>query len=236
MEDRVPANAGRVLITPEDGSAPFYAVLTRADNPTVAGTPLNKANLLSDTTANLYGVTSKTATPDQLFQILAPAVTDRIKKEVVFSANINGSGSSGADYALTTFTLERDDVQDYAFLVFEFDGTFESTGTSTSAEANLMLLMGTSFLPDRQFAILSTLVGETSITGKRMVTITNDGSSGTSSTQSVKFILTSVTDNGLSNILISPSGSSFSLFLANDSAASSSANGTFKIYGVKIGD
>lgn len=236
MEDRVPANAGRVLITPEDGSAPFYAVLTRADNPTVPGTPLNKANLLSDTTANLYGVTSKTATPDQLFQILAPAVTDRIKKELVFSANVNGSGSSGADYALATFTLERDDVQDYAFLVFEFDGTFESTGTSTSAEAKLALLRGTSFLTNQQFATLSTLVGATSITGKRMITITNNGSSGTSSTQSAMFILPDVINNSFSSILISPSGSSFSLFLANDSAASSSANGTFKIYGVKVGD
>ena len=236
MEDRVPANAGRVLITPEDGSAPFYAVLTRADNPTVAGTPLNKANLLSDPTANLYGVTSKTATPDQLFRILAPAVTDRVKKEIVFSADVNGSGSSGADSALATFTLKREDVQDYAFLIFEFDGTFESTGTNSSAEANLTLIRDTFFSTSQQLATLSTLVGSTSITGKRMVVFTNNGSSGTLSTQSIRFISPDLINGGFNDILINPSGSVFSFFLANDSNASSSADGVFKIYGVKIGD
>lgn len=39
--DRESKYPNRVLITPEDGSAPFYATLTRADEPTVLGTPLN---------------------------------------------------------------------------------------------------------------------------------------------------------------------------------------------------
>ena len=42
--DRVPTNANRMKITPENGSA-FYAKVERADNPTVAGTPVNAANL-----------------------------------------------------------------------------------------------------------------------------------------------------------------------------------------------
>ena len=50
MKDRIPTKPGRVLLTPEDGSSPFYATLTRADEPTQEGTPLNKANLLSDET------------------------------------------------------------------------------------------------------------------------------------------------------------------------------------------
>ncbi|MDD4688316.1 MAG: hypothetical protein PHE51_01030 [Eubacteriales bacterium] len=48
MQDRIPQNPGRVLITPENGGAPFYATITRADNPLEVGTPLNKATLLSD--------------------------------------------------------------------------------------------------------------------------------------------------------------------------------------------
>ena len=57
MQDRVPnpGQEGRVLITPENGSAPFYATVEMADNPTQAGTPLNKATLLRDATAALYG-------------------------------------------------------------------------------------------------------------------------------------------------------------------------------------
>ena len=52
MEDRIPTTGqeGRVLITPEDGSAPYYATVEMADNPTNPGTPLNKENLLQDST------------------------------------------------------------------------------------------------------------------------------------------------------------------------------------------
>ena len=53
MTDRQPAKGkeGRVLITPEDGSSPFYARLEMADEPLDPGTPLCKGTLLSDTTA-----------------------------------------------------------------------------------------------------------------------------------------------------------------------------------------
>lgn len=40
--DREPTRPGRILITPEGGGAPYYATVTRADEPSVIGTPLNK--------------------------------------------------------------------------------------------------------------------------------------------------------------------------------------------------
>lgn len=43
--DRVPSKLGRVKITPENGGASYYAVVERADEPAVAGTPLSAANL-----------------------------------------------------------------------------------------------------------------------------------------------------------------------------------------------
>lgn len=67
MKDRVPENPGRVLITPEDGSSPFYATMTRADNPMQEGDPLNKATLLKDDTAAMFGLPS-TAVPDDIFK------------------------------------------------------------------------------------------------------------------------------------------------------------------------
>lgn len=70
MKNRVPANPGRVLITPEDGSAAFYATLTRADNPTEAGDPLSKETLLTDATAALYGLDA-TAVPDEVLALLS---------------------------------------------------------------------------------------------------------------------------------------------------------------------
>ena len=41
--DRVPQKPGRVKITPENGTA-YYATMERADEPVVAGTPLNATN------------------------------------------------------------------------------------------------------------------------------------------------------------------------------------------------
>ena len=42
VKDRFPRKPNRIKITPEDGSAPFYATWERADNPLEEGTPINK--------------------------------------------------------------------------------------------------------------------------------------------------------------------------------------------------
>lgn len=69
MQDRVPVNPGRVLIKPENGSASYYATMTRADNPTQEGTPLNKASLLKDSTAAKFGLGSN-AVPDDVLSMI----------------------------------------------------------------------------------------------------------------------------------------------------------------------
>lgn len=56
MRDRQPTKPGRVRLTPENGTAPFYAVMEMADEPTDLGTPPTKENLLTDATeAALFG-------------------------------------------------------------------------------------------------------------------------------------------------------------------------------------
>lgn len=65
MKDRVPSYPGRVQLTQVSGN--IYD-LEMADQPTEQGTPLNKATLLQDSTAELYGFsTSDNATPDDIF-------------------------------------------------------------------------------------------------------------------------------------------------------------------------
>lgn len=80
MQDRVSLYPGRVKLEPVAGQANLYD-LTRADQPTQEGTPLNKANLLSDATAAaikalLTSQTEDPATPNDALNILAQAVED----------------------------------------------------------------------------------------------------------------------------------------------------------------
>lgn len=74
MQDRVPLHPGRVKLAPVAGEENTFD-MTRADAPTQEGTPLNKATLLQDWTAALYGLGTD-ATPDDVFFEMAPRVGD----------------------------------------------------------------------------------------------------------------------------------------------------------------
>lgn len=69
MKDRIPLYPGRVKLNPVSGQANTYD-LTRADQPTQEGTPLNKASLLKDATAALFGLPN-TAVPDDALHLLS---------------------------------------------------------------------------------------------------------------------------------------------------------------------
>lgn len=68
MQDRIPLYPGRVKMTPVAGQANTYDMV-RADDPTQAGTPLNKATLLKDTTAALYGLGTGAVPDDVLAEL-----------------------------------------------------------------------------------------------------------------------------------------------------------------------
>lgn len=72
MQDRIPLYPGRVTLTPVSGQANTYD-MTRADQPTEEGTPLNKNTLLKDATAALYGLGSD-AVPDEVLGMLKNSV------------------------------------------------------------------------------------------------------------------------------------------------------------------
>ena len=75
MQDRqpTPGQEGRVLITPEDGTSPFYAKISMADNPTQEGTPYDKQSVLQDVTCDAIGI-PHTSTPNEAFLSLALGV------------------------------------------------------------------------------------------------------------------------------------------------------------------
>ena len=90
MQDRVPLYPGRVTLTPVAGQANTYD-MARADQPTQEGTPLNKANLLSDQVASLIGLTSS-AVPNDMFNVLATVGDLHVWRRTT---------SSGTDYPVS---------------------------------------------------------------------------------------------------------------------------------------
>ena len=73
MQDRVSLYPGRVKLDPVAGQANLYD-LTRADQPTQEGTPLNKANLLSDATETAMFGAAANRTVDEAFAGLAAQI------------------------------------------------------------------------------------------------------------------------------------------------------------------
>lgn len=70
MKDRIPTKPGRVQLVPSaDGDDLF--ILSRSDEPTQEGTPLNKASLLSDTTAARFELTGDAATVNNALGLVA---------------------------------------------------------------------------------------------------------------------------------------------------------------------
>jgi hypothetical protein len=69
MKDRIPTYEGRVTLTPVSGATNTYDMV-RADVPIQDGTPLNKATLLTDSTAALMGLTED-ATPEDMLRAMA---------------------------------------------------------------------------------------------------------------------------------------------------------------------
>ena len=64
MKDRITQYPHRYQLVPVSGQSDTYDIVAKPGTITEPGTPLNKANLLSDTTANLYGLTGDDATVD----------------------------------------------------------------------------------------------------------------------------------------------------------------------------
>lgn len=96
MRDRQPLQPNRVLVTPENGSTPFYATITRADEPADEGHRLNKYTLLKDETCTMLGGDPQTMVPDDALQTLA-----------ALACSAGGSGDVGEleDYTMEVGTI-----------------------------------------------------------------------------------------------------------------------------------
>lgn len=110
MRDRQPTKPGRVLVSPENGAAPYYAVLSRADEPTDPGTPYNKATQLSDETAEILGLDpADDPTVDDAFKAIAGHAIHRVTFHI-FSPPGSVISVSGENLIKTIISTGEDDV------------------------------------------------------------------------------------------------------------------------------
>lgn len=98
MKDRVPIKPNRFAVFDENHNFLRYEYHERADEPTEPGTAINKASLLSDTTAQTLGLTS-TATVDNALLHIAE-LKNRIPDNLADQLGLPRGNSSGMDDAL----------------------------------------------------------------------------------------------------------------------------------------
>lgn len=106
MTDRVPTQVlsnGAIRYAEYNSSGSFvaYRYLLPADAPTDAGTPINKATLLDDTTASLIGVSGANATPNMAMRSLKSVLNQAI---VTNYTAASGSKIAGVQWGTYTGT------------------------------------------------------------------------------------------------------------------------------------
>lgn len=104
MKDRITQYPHRYQLVPVSGQSDTYDIIAKPGTVTEVGTPLNKANLLSDTTANLYGLTGDDATVDGA--LIANSFTMNYGK---YSQLSGGTGLEGKGPSIMAFTTQDND-------------------------------------------------------------------------------------------------------------------------------
>jgi hypothetical protein len=141
MRDRVPTKPNRYAVYDDNHNFVRYEYHERADEPTEPGTPLNKATLLTDATAALYGLGPGATVNDVLVRNALPAgsyayvitlklpdgspvegftiggVTSLSGGDVVTDANGMGVGMSASDIVTLTATSLYIDLENYSNVV-----------------------------------------------------------------------------------------------------------------------
>ena len=126
FKDRVPTKLGRVKITPENGGTPYYAVVERADEPAVVGTPLSAANL--------------NAAQDYL--IYTGATTNSTWKRIYIdpNGNDNNAGTAAAPMKTITGAIHKWAKWHKYMDIFLNDGTYtENLGQVATDQCNLSI-------------------------------------------------------------------------------------------------
>ena len=153
MQDRIPLYPGRVKMTPVAGQANTYD-MTRADDPTQAGTPLNKATLLKDATAALFGLGTG-AVPDDVLAELGKYKQywwrRRVPKTTGYIEKVATQGSTFlVQYNVTPVTYTYGDLSiDQSTGAVSISNAQTITLNIYSSVSDFYVLVGKYFTPDK---------------------------------------------------------------------------------------
>ena len=158
MYDRIPTpgQEGRMLISP-DGGTPYYATVAMADNPTQEGTLINKATLLKDATAALFGLGTN-AVPDDVHNWVGQYATH-------WWSVLHGKAGIGYSEVRTDIDASVEFTSWYTERTFTYSKTIDidqTNGTVTLASPSTIttksISTGTSLSIDKAIAEMNKVV------------------------------------------------------------------------------
>lgn len=127
MKDRIPKYAGRVRLTPVANQPNVYDMV-RADEPLEEGTPLNKATLLDDETAELLGLTEDSNVKDAFNAISINKVNVSDITDNLTTSEAKKPLSANQGLVLNGYIKTINDKFDNGILKIENGGTGSNLG------------------------------------------------------------------------------------------------------------
>ena len=138
MENRIPTKPNRIKLTDDSGNIKYY-IMERADEPTVEGTPLNKATLFDSENENRYGC----VLPNDALKMLTKEWQVNVPANG-WSADVNSEGyytqTIAVDGMKEVFKPNFMPLYELAAGVDEIDDTFSIIKRMTTADGSVTFL------------------------------------------------------------------------------------------------
>lgn len=164
MQNRVPTYPNRVRLTQVSGD--IYD-LTRADEPTEVGTPLNKETLLSDDAVSALtgaGLTLGDDTPSEAFEAIAGVIGANMQTAKIEIVEYTGTGTYGASNP-TNVVFSFD--PDYVIMVAEKSSSDLITSylsyNSTRKTFQPIAMLTTSYVSTNSYGLINSSTAGTHI-------------------------------------------------------------------------
>lgn len=149
MQDRVPLYPGRVKLVPVSGQENTYD-MTRADQPTQEGTPLNKSTLWADDTAALFGLGVDSAPNDGFKRIYEQnqATEEKITRELIRKISDTQEKKNSVSFAIDFSDF---DTTKYKSAIVYFDVYQSNNGGNVKLSADKMTFYKSDYNEDRDY-------------------------------------------------------------------------------------